>query len=82
MKLSQVRTVENIHLAGDLTKSIVAANRPGLTMETYENVGIVIKYKGLTGIVPWGNIVVAISGDVPDQSYPIKHKADTSAKNS
>lgn len=87
MKIQQIRTKESVHMGVDLTKSIIdgsvkGAKFPGLKLETYETVGIKITYNRLEAIVPWENIIVAISGEIAPQPVPIKVKVDTSAANS
>lgn len=87
MKLSQIRTKDNVHMGIDLGKSILDGKSPGarfrdLSIETYEDIGVKITKGPMIAIVPWGNIVVAMAGEVPNQPIPIKHKVDTSAANS
>jgi hypothetical protein len=57
-----------VYMGIDLTRSMTDgsvknARFPGLSMELYKDVGVKIKYKQDTAIVPWSNITVAVGVD-------------------
>lgn len=79
MKFTQIRTLENVYMGVDLTKNIVAggakdARFPGLSIESYEGVGVKISLHNKFAIVPWSNITVALGSEAVE---PLKVKNGT-----